>query len=364
MKIALIGRFGEGDILTGPERVARELSSELKRNNVQITFIEYFFSGYRNSTVLKKIFGKEALDSDGSILRLGIIPILLRLRKENFDLVHVVNSQRFLLLILLLKHFIKSKFVTTLHGFSRTEIPPDNYLLKRYFIDLWVEKLIIKKSELLVFPSKTLFEVFNHYYKISESRNKIIPNGVSSIFSKHNNPFPAIKDSLKLVFYNGFSDSINRGLNVLVDLLCKTKNKVELFVIGQREPEINSHEKVKITYVKPKAHKDFIDFMSDKHFVIKSQTFDSFPLLIAECMALGVVPIVHNNTGIKDYIEDKVNGFVYNIAPSNDLVKILDDISDGRYDLTSISSNAKKIYDKLNWENVTKYYIEAYNSIL
>ena len=38
MKIALVGRYGEGDILTGPERVARELYLQLKKKNIDVTF--------------------------------------------------------------------------------------------------------------------------------------------------------------------------------------------------------------------------------------------------------------------------------------------------------------------------------------
>jgi hypothetical protein len=39
MKIALIGRYGEGDIIPGPERVARELYRQLKKQNFDVTFL-------------------------------------------------------------------------------------------------------------------------------------------------------------------------------------------------------------------------------------------------------------------------------------------------------------------------------------
>jgi len=98
MKLALIGRYGEREIVAGPERVARELFFELKKNNPQTVFIEYFFSGYANSSIYKKLFGKEFIH-DNSIVRLGIFPLITFLVKEEFKIIHIVNLQRFILIL-------------------------------------------------------------------------------------------------------------------------------------------------------------------------------------------------------------------------------------------------------------------------
>ncbi len=135
MKILLAGRFGEGDILTGPERFARELFLELKENNLEVVFIEYFFKGYKGSSLWKRIFGKLSLNNDNSVRRLGIFPILLRLISEQYDLIHLVNLQRFLMFIFLVKPFIKSKLIATMHGFLRFEIPSRKLFKNRNFIE-------------------------------------------------------------------------------------------------------------------------------------------------------------------------------------------------------------------------------------
>jgi glycosyltransferase involved in cell wall biosynthesis len=362
MKVALIGRYGEGDIVAGPERVARELYSELKKNNLQVVFIEYFFSGYKNSSLYKKIFGRE-VPNNNSILRLGIIPLLVMLFKERFEIIHIANSQRFILFLFLIKPFIKSKLIATHHGLLKYEVPKKNFWFKRYFIDLWVERLIVKKSKLLIFPSNLLFETFKRYYKIPEGRCKIIPNGISNIFHKHNISFPSIENSMKIVFYNAFSDSINKGLDELIELLRDVKNKIELYVIGKKT-EVNSYVNIEIIYVEPKAHKELIYFLRDKHFIIKSPAFEPFSIIVAECMLLGVIPIVNDNVGMRDFIEHEVNGFIYDSSSSNELVKLLNVIYEDKYDLNLISANAKKIYDVLNWENITEQYIATYQSIL
>jgi glycosyltransferase involved in cell wall biosynthesis len=361
MKIALIGRYGEGDIVAGPERVARELFSELKKNDLQVVFIEYFFSGYYSSSIYKKLFGREFINN--KVYRLGVVHLFVMLFKERFTVVHIVNSQRFILFLFLFKLFIKSKIVATLHGFLKYEIPKKNYLIKRYFIDLWVESLIVKKSDLLIFPSGLLFETFSRYGKILVGRYKIIPNGISSTFYNQSKSFPPIRNSLKLVFYNGFSSSINKGLGELIELLRDVKNKIELYVIGKKA-KVNSYGNIKIFYVGQKAHNELIDFLRDKHFVIKSPAFEPFSIIIAECMSLGLIPIVNENVGIKSFIEHKRNGFIYDRSSSNDLAELLDDIYDYKYDLNMISGNAKKIYEQLNWLNIAKQYMTAYKSVL
>jgi len=112
------------------------------------------------------------------------------------------------------------------------------------------------------------------------------------------------------------------------------------------------------------SHAAMIKFVSDKHFIIKSSVFDSFSILIAECMTLGLIPIISENIGIKDIIEHGVNGFVYNSSSSNELSELVNEISQGKYDLNLISANAKETSKALSWEKITEKYFSAYKSIL
>ena len=362
MKIALIGRYEEGEIVAGPERVARELFSELRRKNFQVVFIEYFFSGYKNSSVYKKIFGKEFLNGH-SIVRLGILPLLLFIIKEKFKIIHIVNLQRFILFIFLIKPFIKSNFIATLHGFSKYEIPKRNYWTKRYCIDLWVEKLIVKTCRLLIFPSKLLYEIFNNHYIITDGKYRIIPNGVSEIFNRQPINFPPIKNSIKLVFYNGFNKSLNKEPVELLLLLNEVKINIELYIVGEKF-EFNTNKKIELNFVGLKAPKELIDFLSDKHFVIKSKAIDTFSIFIAECMCLGLIPIINENVGIRDFIKENENGFIYDSRSPSNLSNLLNEIYNDKYNLNLISAGARRIYDILNWERITEQYIAIYNSVV
>ena len=362
MKIALVGRFGEGEILTGPERAARELYGELKNKNHHIVFLEYFFNGYQGSSLFKKLFGKK-YSYNNSIIKLGIIPLVLFLAKNKFDIIHIVNSQRFFLFPLLLRFLFPGKILTTFHGFMKYELPEKNYWLKRYFADKWIEKLLAKKSRLLIFPSSLLLNTFKQNYKVSDNKCIIIPNGISKIFCEQERVFPKINNSLKIIFYNGFNNILNRGLDNLLQMMNKLECEVDLYVIGNKI-EIKSQKKIKVHFVDLMSHVELINFLIDKHFILKSTTYDTFPIMVAECMALGLIPIISENVGIKDVIEHGKNGFIYKISNEDDLTELLNQISNRKFNLVMISDNAKKTTMELSWGKITGQYISAYKSVL
>jgi len=361
MKIALIGRYGDGEIVAGPERVARELFRDLKNKNHQVVFIEYFFSGYKNSSLYKKLFGSEI--SNNSVYTLGVVPLIRMLLKERFAIVHIINSQRFVLVLFLVRWMIKWKLVATLHGFMRYEIPEGKFWNNKYFIDLLVEKFILFKCDLIVFPSNLLCETFTNYYKISKDIYKIIPNGVSKIYFGNPAFIPKIEHSIKLVFYNGFTGAINKGIDELLMLLSNINFKIELYILGKRS-EFKACNNVEVNFVGVMDHPDLINLYRDKHFVIKSPAFEPFSIFVAECMSVGLIPILNENVGISDFIEHEVNGFIYLCKSQNSLTELFNNILSNKYDLDLISTNAKKIHEQLNWKSVTSKYISEYEVVV
>ena len=361
MKIALIGRYGEGEIVAGPERVARELFKELKNQNQQVIFIEYFFCGYKDSSFYKKLFG--SVISDNSVYTLGIVPLIRILLKEKFKIIHIINIQRFILVLFLARWMIKSELIATLHGFMRYEIPEGKFWKKKYFIDLLVEKLILFKCDLIVFPSNLLCETFTNYYKISKDVYKIVPNGINDIYFNNTRIVPKIAHSIKLVFYNGFTGAINKGIDELLMLLSNINFKIELYILGKRSV-IKAPNNVEVNFVGVMDHPDLINFYRDKHFVIKSPAFEPFSIFVAECMSVGLIPILNENVGISDLIKHEVNGFIYKKKSKNSLTELFNNILSNKYDLDLISTNAKKIHEQLNWKNITSKYISEYEVVL
>ncbi len=140
-----------------------------------------------------------------------------------------------------------------------------------------------------------------------------------------------------------------------------SNSNFKLFVIG-KEKKLGNKNDVDITFVSPMNKDSLRNFLSDKHFIIKSSAFDSFAIFVAECMSMGIIPIICENTGIKDLIENEVNGFIYESSKPDNLANLLTDIHAGKLDLKMISNNAKKIYEELNWEKISQQYLSIYKS--
>lgn len=364
MKILLIGRFGCDEVISGPERFARELYSHLKNNSgdINIRFVEYFFSDYKNSTILKKLFGNELIHSE-SVIRLGIIPLISFLLKEKFEVIHVVNLQRFLLILFAVKPFLSSKITATLHGFLKFESPKKYFWSKRYFLDLLIEKLIILKCDLCIFPSKLLYNTYSKLYNSFEDRYKIIPNGISELFYTEKNDYPPIKESVKIIFYNGIDSEIERESGYILELLEKLEYQIEFFVLGN-SINYRTQNRLKIINIGYLNSNELKNFFADKHFIIKSKAFDSFSIMVLEGMVCGVIPIINTNVGISEFIKHEENGFLYNSQTPESLLNLMRDISMGKYDLKKISNEARKIYHTLNWKIISNKYIELYKTIL
>ncbi len=363
MKIALIGKYGEGEIVGGPERVARELFSELQKNRIDVTFIEYFFSGYENYVFFKKIVCKRKIIQN--VYRLGIVQLIILLVKEKYDLIHLVNSQRFQLVVLFLKSLLRIKIVSTLHGISKIELKGrKKFLQKRYFLDIWVENLIIKRSDLIILPSDLLFNEFQRNYRISKKKLIVIPNAISNKFICKENQ-SSFNDEFNLVFYNGFNSLLSRGLDTVIEQLSVVKKlKFNLFVLGHADRKSEDKGNLNIIFVGFLDQNSLINFCRNKQFIIKSNTFDSFPILVLECMSLGLIPIITNKIGVKDYIKNGVNGFIYNPYSQYSISAVFEDIIELKYDLKVISDNARKTAIALNWTEITKKYLAAYTTVL
>ncbi|MBN2571298.1 MAG: glycosyltransferase, partial [Ignavibacteriales bacterium] len=196
------------------------------------------------------------------------------------------------------------------------------------------------------------------FYKINKKKIIFIPNGVDKTFyceSKKN--FKNKK--LNIVFYNGFDNEIDRGLNNILQALNELTNiEFTLFIIGNNLDDFGKIYNYEIRNFKPMNEIKLIEFLRDKHIFLKSTTYDSFPIMVLECMAAGLIVIISNKVGITSYIKNGKNGFVY--SNLSEVKKIIENIYNRNINLSLISDNAKAICIELNWESIGEQYLNLY----
>lgn len=361
MKIFLVGRYNPGIIKSGPEKFSKRLFEFLLNDNKsnEIYFLSFYFKELVDGTLFNRLLGFSLINSKNNIIKVGVLRLFILLLKEKPDIVHVTTGERFTIAILLYRLLLKFSLITTLHSVVEIELfdAPINMRLK----GLLFEKLVIKCSDAVVFVSPLLLNSVKKYYKLKQ-KCFIIPNGVDKEYNFFIKKSFYILDKLNLVFYNGFDKFIKRGLeSILGNLKLSKFKKISIDVVGiktEMDEEISGIEIINHGFLKKE---ELIKFWEDKHFFIKSRLFDSFPIMLLEAMATGVIPIISDNVGVSEYIKNGENGFLYSKDEEFGLVKVLNDIYDGKYNLEKISLESSKIKDKLRWELVLDKYLDLYN---
>ena len=362
MKVVFLGRLSESSILSGPEKYSKIMFQYIS-STLETVFIQYFFETSEGRNIFTRLTGNEIVQSKPLILRLGIIKLLFYLKAYKPDLVHVLSAERFTITLFIFKFLFRFKIITTFHSVLKYEIPRDVIRKKELgrFKDYLWEWLAVKFSDKMVFLSKQHLDLTEKYYSIDRRKITIIPNGVEKEFFEAEKNFK-INNCLNIVFYNGISDSIDRGIVQIIKILNDIKiSNIKLFVIGK---EIVFEEVYFNTeFVEPMGKNELINFLKDKHILLKSESHDSFPIFVIECMSLGLIVIVSDNVGISSYIHTGTNGFVYKHKNLEEIKKILHQIITEEYNLVSISNEAKKIYYKLNWQKISQLYINIYKNL-
>lgn len=360
MEIVYLGRYNLSETLTGPEKVAKRLFQHTYKKNKNVIFIDYFFKD-KESNIYKRLFGKKILQSEPLVMRLGNLRIFFFLIFNQPAIIHVVTLERFIIPIYLYRFLLKSRILTTMHGILKYEISLNLQHRKSVFKDKLLEILAFKYSNKLIFVSANLKEFSNKYYKTNSTKIEIIPNGIDKIFV--NDKETNFSDKLKIVLYlNSTHSQYDAGI---LDLLTNFQEMIKIpcrmyllgnFVIEGKTLDNNIFKRIGILDA-GKLRK----FLEDKHIVIKPSYYEPFSIFTAECMAMGLIPIISSKVGIKKYIENRVNGFVY--ENTAEIKQILNYLDNDKNDFKKISLNAKKIYYELNWEKVTERYYNIYKKL-
>lgn len=230
----------------------------------------------------------------------------------------------------------------------------------------------------LVAISSDIAEEYNRFYGVPEDRIRIIPNGVDlDQFHPDRRNESRIEVSRELSF--GENDHIllfvgnefsRKGLEYVIDallgLIDTLRDPVRLIVIGKDDPspfrqqtnDLGLNENVFFL-----GHRtDAPLFFNASDLFLLPAAYEPFGLVGIEAMAAGV-PIVATSTGgIKDYLEDSLNGYVVT-RDSGDIteksLRILQD-SDLR---DSMSRKARETALQYSWSAIAGQYLDIVEKV-
>lgn len=357
IKIIFAGKYNSSEILSGPEKVAKRIFSNLYDKTYSV-FIEYFFDGSKYS-IWQKLFGRErVIDNHNSqIFRLGIFPILIFTIKFKPKILHILSFERFAITFLLLKFILRFKVSYTINGIVAYEnsIFRKNVSASLKIKDKITEYCIIKFSNRLFFLSEQSISIARKYYNVVNEKIILTTNGVDEIF---NQVFIARKyeEKTKLnVLLVADSTRIEKGLDFFLEAIKPIQNNFTFNVIGDNlivNGQINFYPKM--------PNDNFAEFLMSQDIFISSSYFDTFSLNSLEAMAAGVIPILTKETGVSRFIINGENGYVYSYGDDEALRKYLLELKNDSQLRYKLSQNAATIFNKFRWEEISKRYLEKF----
>lgn len=365
MKILYIGRYNTSEELTGPEKVAKRIFSLASKEN-ETAFLEYFFDGSKYG-VIQKFFGYEIFTPENGlkIYRMGLFRMLPFFLQFKPDVIHIITFERFSIIAYLFKIFCKVKIVYNVHGIAMYEnVNFKNISSSLKFKDSFCEKILMNLSNVLLFLSEHQLSIARKYYELKKEKIIFVNNGIDEEYASKKD---AMKESrnTSLVFI-GDSDRKDKDFNFLYSSLDKIKQKCDLFVVGKYNHSSYMAEvgNVKIFPVDKMTRDALVKFLSDKNIFISSSFYDTFSIAAAECMSLGLAPILTDTTGISKLIRNGENGFIITHGNREDLADKINLLLTDETTRQKVSEEASKIYEMLNWETVFDSYRKIYKTLV
>lgn len=219
---------------------------------------------------------------------------------------------------------------------------------------------LVKKSDLIVVPSKYYEELVKKKFKVKESKVFISPSGGidTNIFY----PERVKKNGDFVVGFIGRLEKDKECITLIKAFETLNIDNKKLIIVGNGSMEYQLKKyvenslisnKVKFYDLKPQEELRYL-FNKFDCFVFPSLR-ESLGLVGLEAMACGCILIGAANDGIKTYVEDKVNGFLFTPGDYDDLKNKLFEVSylDENTKIRVIANGINKALD-YEKENVAK----------
>lgn len=248
-------------------------------------------------------------------------------------------------------------------------------------IEFWIAIFLLSRNKLsLVLESSSIESVSTG---IKGLIKKFFLKRVSKVYASGNSHIKLLKSlnfkgeinltkGVGLINYNQKIKSLEKyqGNFLYVGRLSKVKNLIFLIKVFNRLPNL----KLTLIGTGPEEDnlklisKDNIDFLgsinnkelpknfSENNFLILPSYSETWGLVVEEALYNGVPIIISKNCGSVDLIEDNINGFIFNPFNKQELLNILSDITNEKYQ--SIKSNISIDFIESKDEKQIKSYLD------
>ena len=269
-----------------------------------------------------------------------------------------------------------------------------DYLLSTLFDSVWLAKKIAEKtnSKIINFAQgyefyfldgtrygevESTFKVADYVITISkylaEQHKKmfnidslVVTNGIdyNVLYDKNNK-----KSSKPVILMNIRKESLKAGY-ILIDIIKKLTlkcNNIKIIVICNSKDIkfcVNNNKSVELEYIYGPVDRNTIyDKLSEASILVDSSLSEGFGLLPLEAMAAGVVPVVSNALGNKEYCNSKNSILIDEVNNADIYVDKIISLINDKEKLNAISNEARKTAANYNFDDVIFNFYNALKNI-
>lgn len=288
---------------------------------------------------------------------------------SNYDIIHLQGRSGFLYSLLPLK----TPFISTYHGLVSKEQQSINskklslqYKIY-YFFSKKIESISLRKSKKLIVVSESLK---NDIAKITSNSNSftIVPNGVNIPQDQLEH-----KDKkMNIVTYIGRVEK-TKGVHDLIHSIEQMNENVKCIIIGEGEysNELKTYLKSnpilnhKVWMLGSLTSENVNKWISLSNVVVLPSYYETQGIVLLEANAYGKPVIASNIEGIKEVVENGVNGLLYEKGNVNELTNKIKTILNNKFLSNTLGQNGLEIVrSSYSWDNIVNQTEQIYKSIL
>ena len=228
--------------------------------------------------------------------------------------------------------------------------------------DYGVAELSYKLADNILTISSYLKERYKDMFGVDST---VIPNGINYDLLCRDNDNKNIS-VITLVLRN----NALKGDYILLDVLkkiCNKYNNLKINVLYNDDKIIfpfNNNDSIEINKIKgPFSRKEIASIVQGSDLYIDASLTEGFGLMALEAMTAGNVVVVSDSGGVREYIEDGVNGLVVsNVNDVESYMEKIDLLLNNNKEYSKLKQNMKKTIKEFDYDDVIDKYIEYFNA--
>ena len=194
------------------------------------------------------------------------------------------------------------------------------------------------------------------YSGVDPSHIYVCPYGVDTgVFHRENLKVRKDDEPVRFVFVGGTKQL--KGLSYMLEAFQKIDHKTATFtIIGKNDLDDDLKQKYArdVIFTGIMSHNEISALLQNFDVMIFPSLGEGFSLSMVEALACGLPIISSCNTGVNDYINDGINGFIVPIQNSVAIAEKMQWFIEHRERIPEMGLNAISTSKKLTWENYYK----------